>query len=72
MAEKAKTIRVRMRTLASGPEGIMRPGRTYDIDAGQAKELIEGGYAEAVKGAAPETASMQPPEKAVSRRRAKE
>lgn len=39
---------VKMLTLAAGPTGAMRVGKTYDLPIDQAKALIEGKYAEAV------------------------
>ena len=69
MAEK--NIRVRMKTLAQGPSGKMRPGHEYELGAGEAKELIEGGYAEVVKEHDIERATKEPQaEKAVTRSRA--
>lgn len=42
-------MRIKMRTRAAGPEGVMLPGHEYDLDAAKAKPLIDGGYADLVR-----------------------
>ena len=37
-----------MITLDAGPNGVKEPGKTYNVDAKEAKDLIDGGYAEAI------------------------
>jgi hypothetical protein len=39
-------MRIKMRTLASGPEGHIHPGTILELNEKEAKELIAGGYAE--------------------------
>ncbi len=39
-------MRIKMRTLASGPEGHVHPGTILELNEKEAKELIAGGYAE--------------------------
>lgn len=68
-------MKVKMKTLAAGPEGLYQPGQEVDLPAAQAKALIAGGYAEEVvladveqqqkEPAERETAAVEPPEKAV-------
>lgn len=64
-------MKVKMRTLMSGPEGTFAPGQTIDVSEGEGKQLIEAGYAEKVIIPAKqdkkesETASIEPDEKAV-------
>lgn len=41
-------MKVKMLTLAAGPDGVKHPGGIYDVDAKEGKALIEGRYAEAV------------------------
>jgi hypothetical protein len=46
-------MKISMKTLASGPNGVLRPGEVYNLSDEEAKQLIEGRYAEAVEDAAP-------------------
>ena len=39
-------MKIKMTSLAAGPAGIMYPGREYNLPDEQARELIDGGYAE--------------------------
>jgi len=57
-------MKVKMKTLAAGPDGVYPPGIEVDLPHKQAMALIEGGYAEAV-GQVRETAAVEPPEQAV-------
>lgn len=41
-------MKIRMRTLLSGPSGSIQAGQVADLDDAQAQDLIAGGYAEAV------------------------
>jgi len=54
-------MRVRMLTLAAGPEGTLRDGQVYDLADDQAQDLLAGGYAEPVEGG-PEAAAIEAPE----------
>ena len=38
-------MKVRMRALLAGPEGILKPDAIVDLPAPKAKELIAGGFA---------------------------
>lgn len=66
-------MKVKLRTLYCGPRGSFQPGQTVDFDEASAKELIAGGYGEAIGSAAPprevaaevETATLTPPRTAV-------
>jgi hypothetical protein len=62
---KGGMMKVKMRTLAAGPDGLYQPGQEIDLPAKQARALIEGGYAEAVEQIR-EVAAVEPPEKAVT------
>jgi len=64
--------KVKLLTTMAGPEGCFVPGQVIDVDEKKAKELISGGYAEAVeektvKPAEAEAAAIEPPEKAVKK-----
>lgn len=41
-------MRIKMRTLGSGPDGVLQAGKVYDLPAEVAQPLLEGGYAERV------------------------
>lgn len=41
-------MKIKMITLAAGPEGIKQPGGIYDVDPKEGKTLVDGGYAKAV------------------------
>lgn len=56
-------MKVKMKTLAAGPEGLYRPGQVVEISEIQAKALIAAGYAEPVKKGR-ETATVKPAEQA--------
>jgi len=67
-------MRVRMRTTMAGPERTVIAGKVADLPDAEARDLIKGGYAEAVgKAAAPErpkpetAAAPGPEESAVSK-----
>lgn len=38
-------MRVKMKTLAAGPEGVTKPGKVRNCSAEEAKQLIDAGYA---------------------------
>ena len=46
-------MKISMKTLASGPTGVLRPGVVYDLPEEEAKQLIEGRYAAAVEDSTP-------------------
>jgi len=67
---------VKLLTTMAGPGGCYHPGDVVSLPAEKAEILINGGYAEAVKLTAIETAAVETPEKAVlpkaqSKRRAR-
>lgn len=72
-----KRVTVKMVTRLAGPEGVRQPGDLFSVPENVADELIAGGYAELAlrqgSGQVPvvEEATAEPPEKAVSRPRAK-
>lgn len=42
-------MKIKLRTLLANPEGVFQPGTVVDFPEGQAKELVNGGYAEALE-----------------------
>lgn len=51
-------MRVRMKTLMAGPDGVRKPDAVYDLPTAEAQALIDGGYAVKVEKAdKPEAAS---------------
>jgi hypothetical protein len=38
-------MRIRMKSKAAGPEGVLLPEHEYELPTGRAKPLIDGGYA---------------------------
>jgi len=42
-------MNIRMLALQAGPNGVREIGKEYDVPEKEAKELINGGYAEPVK-----------------------
>jgi hypothetical protein len=70
-------MKITMRTLSAGPQGVLDAGKTYNVDDKFARDLITGGYAVPVKRHDPivvqnisiETATADPaPETALSPR----
>lgn len=69
-------MRVRLLTTMAGPAGTAQPGQIVEVSEPTGREWIAGRYAEALAGegihAAPdpaeETAHVEPPETAVTRR----
>ena len=50
-------MRIKMKTLMAGPDGIRKPDTVYDLPTAEAEALIAGGFAEKVERAAkPEAA----------------
>ena len=41
-------MRVKFLTVSAGPGGVIRPGDVIEVSEGEAKLLIDGGYAEAL------------------------
>lgn len=42
-------MKIKMKTLQAGPNGVRQPGKVYDVPAAEADALISGGFAEKVK-----------------------
>lgn len=42
-------MKIEMKALAAGPEGIVHPGTRLDVDAKAAKALLDGNFAVEVK-----------------------
>lgn len=42
-------MKIKMKTLAAGPDGVWPPGSTRDVPEAEAKALIKGRYAEPVE-----------------------
>jgi hypothetical protein len=57
-------MKVRLKTLMAGPEGVFPPGSVIDLDASEADALIAAGYAERLERPA-ETAAIEPGTRAV-------
>lgn len=53
-------MKIKMITLAAGPEGIKQPGGIYDVDPKEGKALVDGGYAEAVNEPKPQQPEPDP------------
>ena len=54
----------------AGPRGVVQAGAVVDVEAAEGEALVAGGYADALERAVPvETASREPDEVAVTRRR---
>ncbi len=53
-------MKVKMRTLASGPEGVLQAGKVYNLPDEMAKGLVAGGYAEKVDEKTPALAVEKP------------
>lgn len=49
-------MKILMKSLSAGPEGVRSPGKIYEVPDNEAKGLLEGGYAVA----APEPAAQAP------------
>lgn len=49
-------MKVKMLTTSRGPNESLDQDRIYNLDSARAKELIDGGYAQAVKEGEKETA----------------
>jgi hypothetical protein len=62
-------MKVRLKTLMAGPEGVFSPGAVIDAGTEEAEALIAGGYAERVdppvQPAAVETAAIEPGNRAM-------
>lgn len=60
---------IRMITLAAGPQGVLEPGKVYQVDDALAAALIAGRNAAlAPKGTPVEVTAVEPPERAVLQR----
>lgn len=53
-------MRVRMKTLMAGPDGVRRPDTVHDLPTAEAEALIAGGYAEKVEKTTTPEASSEP------------
>ena len=57
-------MRVKMRSLSAGPDGIFQPGAVVEVGRKEAKELIAGGFATPVKSTEVRKAVAPPPQDA--------
>jgi len=57
-------MRIRLKTLMAGPEGVFEPGSVLDIDPDKAGVLLSAGYAEPLERPV-ETAAFEPGNRAV-------
>lgn len=46
-------MKIKMRTLATGPDGTLHAGQVYDLPPAQANALVEGGYAVKIEDKTP-------------------
>jgi len=72
-------MRIRMKTVAAGPSGVLHVGQEVDLPDAQAQAFVAGGYAELVVQAQPkksaaegdsaerEATTIEPPEDATRR-----
>lgn len=60
-------MRIRMKSKAAGPEGVLLPEHEYELPTGRAKPLIDGGYAVLVGPPPVETATRPPRETTAAR-----
>jgi hypothetical protein len=37
--------KIKMKSISSGPDGVMHPGMIYSVEDGEGKTLVDGGYA---------------------------
>ncbi len=45
-------MKIKLRNQYCGPSGVYKPGAELDLPSAEARQLIDGGYAEAVKATA--------------------
>jgi hypothetical protein len=57
-------MKVKLKTLMAGPEGVFQPGSVIDIDMDEADSLVAAGYAEPVDRPV-EIASFEPGNQAI-------
>jgi hypothetical protein len=57
-------MRVRLKALMAGPEGVFQPGSVVDLHIDEAEALVSAGYAEPVERPV-ETAAFEPGNRAV-------
>ena len=57
-------MKIRLKTLMAGPQGIFMPGTVIDVDGEEFEALISGGYADRLVNP-PETAAIDPGMKAI-------
>jgi len=53
-------MKIRMKTLCAGPQGVLDAGKVYELDPKRAKDLIDGGYAVEVKPEAATEKAVKP------------
>ena len=57
-------MKVKMRSLSAGPNGVFEPGSVVEVSHKEAKELIRGGFATPVKSTEVRKAVAPPPQDA--------
>jgi hypothetical protein len=57
-------MKVRLKTLMAGPDGVFGPGSVVDLDIDQAEALVTAGYAERLERPV-ETTAVEPGTRAV-------
>ena len=46
-------MKIKLRTLVANPDGVFQPGTVVDFPEWSAKQLVDGGFAEALETAPP-------------------
>jgi hypothetical protein len=57
-------MKVRLKTLMAGPDGMFQPGSVIDLEGNEAQSLVSAGYAEPIERPV-ETAAFEPGNRAV-------
>lgn len=57
-------MKIKLKTRAAGPEGVWGIGAVLDLPEAQAKQLVDGGYADALEQPEPITEPIKKPKTA--------
>lgn len=55
-------MKIKMRTLSAGPDGVMDVGKIYTVSVEEARQLVDGRYAEALEPFPESDKQAKPPE----------
>jgi hypothetical protein len=53
-------MKVTMLTLQAGPDGVRKPGESYDVPSAEAEALIAGGYAKKTEPVTEPVTKLEP------------